>query len=391
VSDHRAIGAVSASIRDLLVARMDTPVSVTIAPPDVDVAPITKGRINLFLYKIEENASLKNADIPGLGNPGSYGRPPLSLDLHYMLTAYGETEEEQVATHHLLGDAMRVLHDNAIIFPPELSPELRNEVEHVKLYLEPLSLEELSKIWTSVTRPLRLSACYLVTVVRIESRKVRKFARPVGEPPQGGPRIKAVTFRAPRIEQVLVIRKDDATNRERPVAYARIGDRLVLRGTDFSSVAEGMRILLGSVDATAGIVKVAPDRVELTIPDDAKLLAGLTRIVAQTDLLIGDPESPHRGFSSNVAVFVLVPEVIALVPDLGANPKTLEITGTRLFHDELQTVVIVGDQIIAFNNNSVLAPASLKFELPALAAGAYTVRVRVNGAESFEEKTLVIP
>ncbi|HEX7151242.1 MAG TPA: DUF4255 domain-containing protein [Thermoanaerobaculia bacterium] len=391
MSDYRAIGAVSASIRDLLIAKMEQGVSVSIAPPDVEVQQIGAGRINLFLYKVEENVALKNADLPGLGNPGAYGRPPLSLDLHYMVTAYGETEEEQVATHHILGDAMRVLHDNAILFPPELSPELRNEVEHVKLYLEPLSLEELSKIWTSVTRPLRLSACYHVSVVRIESRNVRKYARPVGEPPAGGPRVRAVTFRAPRIEQVFVIRKGDVTNRERPVAYARIGDRLVLRGTDFTSVVEGMRVLLGNADATASVLKVEPHRVEVTIPDDAGLVAGPTRVVVQTDLLIGEPETPHRGFSSNVAAFVLIPEITALNLDANADPQTLEIVGTRLFDEELETIVIVGNEIIAFNNNSVLTPASLLFELPALAAGAYDVRVRVNGAESLDEKSVVIP
>ena len=31
--------------------------------------------------------------MPGRGHPGTYGRPPLSLDLHYLLTGYGTREE----------------------------------------------------------------------------------------------------------------------------------------------------------------------------------------------------------------------------------------------------------------------------------------------------------
>jgi hypothetical protein len=47
----------------------------------------------LFLYRATENASLKNQMIPGQGHPSEYGHPPLSLVLHYLLTAYGATDD----------------------------------------------------------------------------------------------------------------------------------------------------------------------------------------------------------------------------------------------------------------------------------------------------------
>lgn len=388
MSDYRAIAAVSNSIRDLLEAEMTNTVSVTVAAPDVDITIVdTTQRVNLFLYKVDENGSLKNMDIPGRGHPSAYGRPPLALDLHYLLTAYGTTEEEQVGAQELLADAMRVLHDFPIILGANLDIALRNEIEHVKLYLEPLSLEELSKIWSAVTRPMRLSVSYLVTVVQIENLVPRKFPRPVTEPPVGGPRIHAVTFRAPRIERVLMIRKDDPQNRERSVAYARIGDRLVLRGTDFTS--NGLRVFLGEVDATAGVTKIEPDRIEVTVPDDIALQPGPTAAVVQNDLLIGEPPAPHRGFRSNSAAFVVVPEVTTLTPDLNANPQTLTIQGSRLWHETLDSLAIVGVEVI--RTYTTATPGEIAFDLPALAAGAYFVRVRVNGAESLEEQELVIP
>jgi hypothetical protein len=382
MSDFRAIAAVSSSIRNLLDAEMETQASVSIAAPDVDITGITGKRINLFLYKVDENSSLKNMDLPGRGHPGAYGRPPLSLDLHYMVTAYGGDSEQELETQELLGDAMRVLHSHSVILGGNLDTAISNEVEHIKLYLEPLSLEELTKVWSATTKPMRLSVSYLVTVVQIENLQPRKFPRSVGEPPVGGPRIKAVTFRAPRIDEVRVIRHDDPQNRERRVAYARIGDRLVLRGRDFTS--DGLRVLLGD-DVLAAVVSIAPDRIEVTVPDDDALQPGATRVSVQNDLMLGEPETPHRGFSSNVAAFVIVPEVTTLTPNGGA----LTINGTRLWSGTLDSLTIIGNEVV--RSYDPKTPTEIAFQLPPLAAGNYLVRVRVNGAESLDEKVLVIP
>jgi hypothetical protein len=382
MSDFRAIAAVSSSIRNLLDAEMELQASVSIAAPDVDVTGITGKRVNLFLYKVEENAALKNMDLPGRGHPGAYGRPPLSLDLHYLMTAYGGDAEEELETQQLLGDAMRVLHSHSVILGANLDTAIRNEIEHIKLYLEPLSLEELTKVWSATTKPLRLSVSYLVTVVQIENLQPRKFPRGVGEPPVGGPRIKAVTFRAPRIDEVRVIRHDDPQNRERRVAYARIGDRLVLRGRDFTS--DGLRVLVGD-DVLAPVVSITPERIEVTIPDHVALQPGATRVVVQNDLLLGDPETAHRGFTSNVAAFVLVPAVASLT----LNGNALTIDGTRLWSETLDSLTIIGSEVVkSYTSESA---TEIELDLPQLAAGNYLVRVRVNGAESLDEKVLVIP
>ena len=386
MATHTAIRAVSSSLRNLLLAELENgPIDVTVARPDADITPLSGSRINLFLYKVDENSSLKNMDLPGRGHPAAYGRPPLSIDLHYLVTAYGSNEEDDLETHELLGNAMRVLHDNAMILGAALDSTLENEIEHVKLYLEPLSLEEISKIWSAITRPIRASVSYLVTVVQIENQMPRRFARPVAEPPVGGPRVRAVTWRAPRIEQVMVIRHDDPTELERPVAYARVGDRLVLRGSGFSS--DGLRVILGTVDATAGVVSIAPDRIEVTVPDDPDLQPGATPLMTQNDLMLGDPETPHQGFASNVAPFVLVPEITGLT--LAAN--SLQIDGTRLVHDTLPSLTIVGDAIVNAADYTTSTPTQIEFDLPNLPAGDYLVRVRVNGAESFDEETVTIP
>jgi hypothetical protein len=388
VSKSRAIGAVSESIRDLLEKEMDPSCPVSVAPLDVSVTTITGKRVNLFLYKIDENASLKNMDLPGLGHPRAYGRPPLALDLHYLMTAFGETEEDQIETQQILGEAMRVMHNHAIILGNVLDPDLQNEREHVKLYLEALSLEELSKIWSASTKPYRTSVGYLVTVIQIESKLPRKYAPRVGEPPAGGPRIKAVTFRAPRIDTILTIRHDDADKIERSIAYARIGDTLVLRGGGFTS--GGLRVLVGDVDATANVSSMDASRIAVAIPDDAALQPGLTRVVVQNDLMLGDPESPHRGFSSNVAAFVLVPEVAA-VTNLGGVPPVLRVEGTRVFAAGVDNLTIVGAAVFGATSYKVSKTEKVELELTGVPNGEHVIRVRVNGAESFDDETLVLP
>ena len=131
MSGFTAIGGVSATLRALLIDRMELPdtigpFSVTIGPPyftSSDNAPHAEpARINLFLYRVTENGYLQNQEIPGRAASSGYGHPPLSLNLHYLITAYGNTVDPQDATifddldaHRLLGSAMRVLHDVPIV------------------------------------------------------------------------------------------------------------------------------------------------------------------------------------------------------------------------------------------------------------------------------------
>ena len=147
----------SSTLKNLLSNEMeDQPVSVTLLPPDVAPTMATgKRRINLYLYLVTENGYLKNQEIPGEGHPGSYGNPPLSLNLHYLMTGYSDSEssdERDLSAQETLGDGMRVMHDFAIITrdSPYLDSELQHEFERVKIALQPASLEEFAKIWTAL-------------------------------------------------------------------------------------------------------------------------------------------------------------------------------------------------------------------------------------------------
>ena len=184
MTDLRAIEGISATLQTLLRDRMEVPdsedpVLVTISTPN-DQQDTDSRRVNLFLYRVTENDYLKNQEIPGIGHPATYGYPPLCLDLNYLLTAYGTSADgeftSEVRAHWVLGNAMRVLHDHPVITErlermrvapigaPMLDQSLRGEFEQVKLHLEPISLEDLSKVWTSLREGILPSAVSTVAI-----------------------------------------------------------------------------------------------------------------------------------------------------------------------------------------------------------------------------------
>lgn len=390
MSDYRAIGGVSATLQRLLQDRMDLPdelndeilVAVGAPPPPPANEPAAEDpRITLFLYRVNENGALKNQEIPGNGSAGAYGRPPLALNLHYLVTASGNKQVrkggagagaavfDDTLAHFLLGSAMRVLHDYAQISDslvtvrvPSgdqiLHESLRDAYEHVKLTLEPLSLEDVTKVWTALALRYRLSAAYAITVVQIESRTPRSFPRPVGAPASAatppaygspaapGPNVLVVTTRMPYITEIRVRRLGETADRALP--YARIGDTLVILGTqlgggDVSVVMGGLEIPVTPVDdrRVEAIVPDASIPGAGTIPDDQRLQPGplVVSVNVRPTYL---PASVTR---SNESVVMLVPAVtLPLAYD--AATRALTITGTRLWHPKLAGETIVGRSAI---------------------------------------------
>ena len=407
MSDFRAIGGVSSTLLRLLTDRMELPTgvtperfSVTVGPPREmgDEPGAQQPRINLFLYTVGENGELKNQDIPGRADAGSFGRPPLSLDLDYLITPYGTTTEgefeDERRSHYLLGSAMRVLHDYSIIGDglvdsdgqPILDESLRGDYEKVKLCLAPVSLDDMSSVWTALGEPYRASAAYRVSVVQIESRQPRRRPLPVGEPDAAGPRVHVMPFSRPHISTVHTIRQDDPEERERPYAVARIGDDLVLRGTNLA--AESMTVLLGNVDATAAVTEMQQDAIRVTVPDDEGLQPGPRIVQARVSAEVeGGGRRP--AYASNVAVFMLVPRVTEL--DNSGLPASLTLRGTRLYAEGLACEALMGDAVIDGEEYSTASPDEITVPLPDdLEPGTYPVRVRMNGAESIEKTQVTI-
>jgi hypothetical protein len=130
-------------------------------------------KVNLYLYQVLEDPHSKNQNRVTKNN-GQLQRPPLALDLFYLLTPYAS---DPLSAHRVLTQAMRVFYDHAIIEGPELAESLRLTVEQLAIVLVPLQLEDLTRIWNSLQTPYRLSVSYEVRIVLIESEHVSTPSR----------------------------------------------------------------------------------------------------------------------------------------------------------------------------------------------------------------------
>jgi hypothetical protein len=409
MSDFTAIKGVSSTLKTLIMDRIQSPnnITVTIAAPDVSIEGLIGTRVNLFLYRVTENASLKNQEIPGVGYPADYGHPPLSLDLHYLLTILGGNENDESTVQQVLGDVMRILHDYSIITegllkknPPNdmiLDVSLRDQFEKVKISLDPMNLEDITKIWTALTKPYRLSVAYNVSVVQIESNLERPIKRLVGEPQARGPKVYAVPFTSPRIEKVRVIRKGDLSKIEKENPFASIGDTLVLIGSNFQDDSS-IKVILGPDGGSVIFQNLTNERIELEIPDviindeneEIRLQPGPKIVEVARKIKMGEPPVDHVGLRSNQAPFMLVPGINDLKPDPKPPqaPTTLRIEGSRLYNPdkEKESMALIDNALIPVADYSVRQPDVLAFKLPVgLKKGDHAVRVRVNGAENIDK------
>jgi hypothetical protein len=171
MSDSLAIAAVTVALRQRLQRALDAKLPgtrVTTRPPDKARDSQAGNQVNLFLFHVSPNASLRNVSA---GSPGPAGpRPaPLALNLLYLISAYGRDDDElEPYSQRLLGEAMRVLHEQPILDLADLGQSPPSNPERVQVALQPLSLEEMAKLWTIFQTPYRLSEVYEATAVLID-------------------------------------------------------------------------------------------------------------------------------------------------------------------------------------------------------------------------------
>jgi hypothetical protein len=395
VSDFSGIAGVTRSLVRLLDDRLVEPATVTASPPDQTPPNVGGARINLFLYRVSENATLRNQDLGGAAPPASYGRPPLSLDLHYLLHPVPVQASDDLAAHRLLGDAMLALHQVPIITPelrrstpptdPILDASLIGDVEHLRVSLAPATLDDLTKLWGATTAPIRVSAAYTVTVVRLEQTVPRRIAKPVLEPPDAGPRVHAVPLDRPQVSSVGVRR--DGADPESPTPYARIGDELVVHGSGF--VPE-VRVVVGPVDVTTSVATDSTaQRIALTLPDDPDLGAGVHALQVVRDVELGEPGDPlSLPMRSNVVPIVVLPRVSSVAPANVAAGAALTVQGTRVADPDAPSYVLVGDRAVAATTGATSTQVTV--DVPDLPTGTHPVSVRVNGVESIDTATVVV-
>ena len=182
MSNYLAIATVTSVLGQLISNGMSLPgVDVSAEPVDQAIQKAPQDRLNLFLYQVTPNIGYRNIDQPARGSDGVITkRPQLGLNLHYMITAMA-TQNDDVRAQMILASAMRTLHENPVLtremirqtilaVPSLATSDLADQAELVKIVPQALTLEEITKLWSSFFQTnYRISVAYEATVVLIDS------------------------------------------------------------------------------------------------------------------------------------------------------------------------------------------------------------------------------
>jgi hypothetical protein len=202
MSHPLALASITAVLKDILANGLTNDlaaagigdIAITALPPDqISVSGDDRPQLNLFLYHVSQNPnadwwshnqSHEPSDSPTLR------RRFLALDLHYLLTAYG-TKDFQ--SELLLGYAVQLLHNTPQLEQDRISAiltrgqsknswgslskaltktkidELAQQIKTVKLIPDLLSVEDSSKLWSSLQTHYRPSIAYQVSTLLIQS------------------------------------------------------------------------------------------------------------------------------------------------------------------------------------------------------------------------------
>lgn len=123
-----------------------------------------RNTLSLFLYRITQNAEARSQRTPG---SRSSAPSALALDLHYLLTAWAD---DALMEQTLLTWAMREIQLHPVLDSSTLSSEanwISSDV--VQVVPEEVSLEDMSRIWGTLSPKYRLSVGYVARVVRVDT------------------------------------------------------------------------------------------------------------------------------------------------------------------------------------------------------------------------------
>lgn len=375
-----SIATVTATLRRTLQDAVNADVAgakVTTLRPDSLTAATASAGVNIFLYQVTPNAALRNAVLPNRSSNGTVVQRPRALvDLHYLLSFYGN--EAELEPQRLLGGVLRTLNSRPLITRKNIrdtlgdaafaflaGSNLADDEEVVRLTQTALSLEELSKLWSVFFQtPYALSVAYQAAAVSIEADDIPRTPLPVRERT-----LTVLPFRSPTI--------DDVESNLGPRLPILPGATLTIRGRQLRGDVTKLRITGAEVPPAS----LGDEEATLTLP--ATLRAGINSLQVVQKLMIGQPPVEHAGFDSNVAAFVLHPRITAITPGAG----TFQVTVEPVVRAGQRTVLLLNNVTTGHAYTFEKAPQTadatvLSFAVSGLDAGQYFVRVQVGGAES---------
>ena len=384
MSNSLAIAAVTTTLRNIIARGIGEVLGsgiVTARPPDKarDNGESTN-QVNVFLYQTLPNAAWRNTDVPGRVRPGETGHFPLALNLYYLITAYGQ-DNEDVISHQLLGQAMRVLHDYAILNPDDIraalpESDLHNQIERVRITPQPLNIEEISKLWATFQTQYRISVSYEVSVILIDSSRPVRTPLPVLTRGSDDKGIFAQTGLIPPFPTLQMVQPPNQQS------SVRLGERLILRGHHLKSEGDAIARFMHPRWSRPIDLLPQPDTTDTEIvvelPERSQdWPAGFYTVMVQVRQ--GGQERMTNALSVSLA-----PRIVGFD---SRGDRTLRVTCQPHIWPEQRVVLLLGDRELLPQVDLDASPRTEKtntlvFNIREIPSGDYFLRLRVDGVDS---------
>jgi hypothetical protein len=423
VSNALAIAGVTAVLRDLLDSgmidhsvtdAMGQGVTVTAIAPDrialegADARP----QLNVFMHRATPNAALRNMGLPSRDRNGNrVSNPPLALDLHYLVTAYGTSD---LQADVLLGYAMQLLHETPMLSrekirvalnPPSMpvdggtlpsiyqalrASDLADQFEQVKITPAPMNTEEMSKLWSAFQSHYRPTAAYQVSVVMIEATQPARSPLPVLS---RGPLAPSALDPTIMIERGVTVLSDlmppfpeiESVTLPNSQISGHLGDTIVLTGHHFDGTNQRLFLTLPSLrlELVVTPANVTATTVTFVLPNQPAVFPAGTYLMSLEVLRPG--ETTPR--TSNQATLTIAPQITTLT-----NPPTVftrDADGTAVVTigcaPEVRptqfTSLLLGSLEVLADPHPNTTNA-LTFTIQNAPVGSHRARMRVDGIDS---------
>ncbi len=386
MSNHLSIATVTATLFNILdLGKEEAGVAITTLPPDkARESNATGSQLNIFLYHTAVSAAWRNMPPPHEVRPGESAHPPLALTLYYLITAFG-TNNSEISAHRVLGRAMSNLHDHPILGPDEFvdadaelaDQNLHQQIERVRITPEPLSLDDMYKLWSSFQTQYRPSAAYQVSLVLLDSERAAKAPLPVLARGRDDDGVSAQANAVAPYPTITAIHPSGAQ------PAARLTETVTIDGhhLDGDQVEVSFRHRLAEPFALTPEPGGSDSQLVVTLPselpDDHNWWSGIYTV----SVLVHRSGEPTR--TSNELPLAVAPRITSIAP----NPIDLAVTEDLVIGCEPAVTaeqaprLLLGDRVLEAQDLA-FPTDSLTFSAANIAAGAYFLRLRIDGIDS---------
>ncbi|RCJ41013.1 hypothetical protein A6770_36595 [Nostoc minutum NIES-26] len=329
MSNGLAIAAMTAVFKNLIedglvqnaaLSSMGNILVTTLPPDQISIGVDGQPQLNLFLYQVSQN---RNVD---LGKSDRYQPThhqvsteegailPLAINLHYVLTAYGNKDFQ---TEILLGYVMQLMHQTPVLSNARIRAALNHvatinrsgllaqaiestsvealteQLDQVKIVPNLLDTEQMSRLWSLLHGSYRPSIAYEISMVFIGSQK-------------SSPGSSKEALNQPQIEKIVA----SPTNNQ-----IVAGSSLIIYGKNLSADITLLRLNAGENLLEPQIVE--DNRILFKLPHN--LDAGVQKVQVVHQQLYKYQKDSELEVVSNEQTFVLHPTIQFSVEEQGCN------------------------------------------------------------------------